>query len=100
MHLVGAALTFGVGALYVFAQTLLSYHMQPHIHSKSMFWTRLSLGLWTLASIISSILHRHHHKMPQGIVGLRHLSLCFLLDSASVRVVCDHVQHVTGSRGQ
>lgn len=57
MHLVGAVLTFGVGALYVFAQTLLSYHMQPHIHSKSMFWTRLSVGMWTLASIISSILH-------------------------------------------
>ncbi|KAA0711742.1 DNA damage-regulated autophagy modulator protein 2 [Triplophysa tibetana] len=32
MHLVGAVLTFGVGALYVFAQTLLSYRMQPHIH--------------------------------------------------------------------
>ncbi|XP_056615618.1 DNA damage-regulated autophagy modulator protein 2b [Triplophysa dalaica] len=53
MHLVGAVLTFGVGALYIFAQTLLSYHMQPHIHSKSMFWTRLSVGMWTLASIIS-----------------------------------------------
>lgn len=53
MHLVGAMLTFGIGALYVFVQTLLSYHMQPHIHSKSVFWTRLSVGVWTLASIIS-----------------------------------------------
>ncbi|KAK1800118.1 hypothetical protein P4O66_006599, partial [Electrophorus voltai] len=32
MHLVGAALTFGVGALYIVAQTLLSFWMQPHIH--------------------------------------------------------------------
>ncbi|TRY91910.1 hypothetical protein DNTS_029628 [Danionella cerebrum] len=56
MHLVGAALTFGVGALYVFLQTLLSYFMQPRIHSKSMFWTRLSIGAWTLASIVCSIL--------------------------------------------
>ncbi|XP_051551248.1 DNA damage-regulated autophagy modulator protein 2b [Myxocyprinus asiaticus] len=53
MHLVGAVLTFGVGALYIFVQTLLSYLMQPHVHSKTMFWTRLSVGIWTSASIIS-----------------------------------------------
>ncbi|KAG1946178.1 DNA damage-regulated autophagy modulator protein 2b [Pimephales promelas] len=53
MHLVGAVLTFGVGALYVFVQTLLSFLMQPHVHSKAVFWTRLSIGGWTLASIIS-----------------------------------------------
>lgn len=53
MHLVGAILTFGIGALYVFIQTALSYLMQPHIHSKTMFWTRLSFGIWTLSSIIS-----------------------------------------------
>ncbi|XP_026881211.1 DNA damage-regulated autophagy modulator protein 2b [Electrophorus electricus] len=53
MHLVGAALTFGVGALYIVAQTLLSFWMQPHIHSKRVFVTRLALGLWTLISIIS-----------------------------------------------
>lgn len=53
MHLVGAVLTFGVGALYIFVQTILSYYMQPHFHSKAMFWTRLSVGIWTLASIIS-----------------------------------------------
>lgn len=60
MHLVGAVLTFGVGALYVFVQTLLSFLMQPHVHSKAVFWTRLSIGGWTLASIISSILHPLH----------------------------------------
>ncbi|XP_051977722.1 DNA damage-regulated autophagy modulator protein 2b [Xyrauchen texanus] len=53
MHLVGAVLTFGVGALYILVQTLLSYLMQPHVHSKTMFWTRLSVGIWTSASIIS-----------------------------------------------
>lgn len=56
MHLVGAVLTFGIGALYILVQTLLSYSMQPHIHSKSMFVVRLCIGLWTLCSIISSIL--------------------------------------------
>ncbi|XP_073700527.1 DNA damage-regulated autophagy modulator protein 2-like [Garra rufa] len=52
MHLVGAILTFGVGALYILVQTALSYLMQPHIHSKSVFWTRLSVCFWTFTSII------------------------------------------------
>ncbi|KAI2642966.1 DNA damage-regulated autophagy modulator 2 [Labeo rohita] len=53
MHLVGAMLTFGVGALYILVQTVLSYLMQPHIHSKTMFWTRLSICVWTFTSIVS-----------------------------------------------
>lgn len=56
MHLVGAVLTFGVGALYILVQTLLSHHMQPHIHSKTTYLVRLGIGVWTLCSIISSIL--------------------------------------------
>lgn len=57
MHLVGAVLTFGVGALYILVQTLLSLKMQPHIHSKSIYLARLGIGVWTLCSIISSILN-------------------------------------------
>ncbi|XP_044027906.1 DNA damage-regulated autophagy modulator protein 2-like [Siniperca chuatsi] len=53
MHLVGAMLTFGVGALYILVQTLLSLYMQPHIHSKSTYLVRLGIGVWTLSSIIS-----------------------------------------------
>ncbi|KAL0978088.1 hypothetical protein UPYG_G00165730 [Umbra pygmaea] len=53
MHLVGAILTFGVGALYILVQTLVSLYMQPHIHGKGIFWVRLSIGVWTFASIIS-----------------------------------------------
>ncbi|XP_047661471.1 DNA damage-regulated autophagy modulator protein 2b isoform X2 [Tachysurus fulvidraco] len=53
MHLVGAVLTFGVGALYILTHTLVSYHMQPHIHTKQVFWIRLIIGLWTFSSIIS-----------------------------------------------
>uniref|UniRef100_A0A8C7WD84 DNA-damage regulated autophagy modulator 2b n=1 Tax=Oncorhynchus mykiss TaxID=8022 RepID=A0A8C7WD84_ONCMY len=56
MHLVGAILTLGVGALYILVQTLVSLYMQPHVHGKSIFWVRLSVGVWTFASIISSIL--------------------------------------------
>ena len=57
MHLVGAVLTFGVGALYILVQVLLSLCMQPHVHGKNTFWVRLGVGLWTLTSIITSILY-------------------------------------------
>lgn len=56
VHLLGAILTFGIGALYVLIQTLLSLKMQPHIHSKTVYQARLGIGVWTLCSIISSIL--------------------------------------------
>lgn len=56
MHLVGAILTFGFGALYILLQSVLSYYMQPHIHSRTIYLLRLCIGFWTLGSIFSSIL--------------------------------------------
>ncbi|XP_060925571.1 DNA damage-regulated autophagy modulator protein 2b [Limanda limanda] len=53
MHLLGAVLTFGVGALYILVQALLSLKMQPHVHSRSIYLIRLGIGVWTLGSIIS-----------------------------------------------
>ncbi|KAM9860346.1 DNA damage-regulated autophagy modulator protein 2b [Aulostomus maculatus] len=53
MHLVGAVLTFGVGALYILIQTLVSLFMQPHVHSRTIYLVRLAIGVWTLSSIIS-----------------------------------------------
>ncbi|KAG7248616.1 hypothetical protein CRUP_002320 [Coryphaenoides rupestris] len=53
MHIVGAVMTFGIGALYIVVQSLLSFHMQPHLHSKTIFSIRLSIAVWTIASIIS-----------------------------------------------
>ncbi|XP_028302715.1 DNA damage-regulated autophagy modulator protein 2-like isoform X2 [Gouania willdenowi] len=52
VHILGAALTFGVGALYILVQTLLSLHMHPHVHSRGVYLVRLAVGLWTLVSII------------------------------------------------
>ncbi|XP_033830165.1 DNA damage-regulated autophagy modulator protein 2b [Periophthalmus magnuspinnatus] len=52
IHLLGAVLTFGVGALYILVQTLVSFWMQPEVHSKSLFKTRLMLTAWTFSSII------------------------------------------------
>ncbi|XP_013871511.1 DNA damage-regulated autophagy modulator protein 2b [Austrofundulus limnaeus] len=53
MHLVGAAMTFGVGALYIMIQTVISLYMHPHIHSRTMYLVRLGIGVCTLCSIIS-----------------------------------------------
>ncbi|KAG7251950.1 LOW QUALITY PROTEIN: hypothetical protein CRUP_002182, partial [Coryphaenoides rupestris] len=56
MHIVGAVMTFGIGALYIVVQSLLSFHMQPHLHSKTIFSIRLSIAVWTIAThIISTI---------------------------------------------
>ncbi|XP_056293318.1 DNA damage-regulated autophagy modulator protein 2b [Pseudoliparis swirei] len=52
MHLVGAVLTFGVGALYILVQTQLSLRMQPLLHSRNAFLVRLAIGVWTLGSIV------------------------------------------------
>uniref|UniRef100_A0A8D0GSL7 DNA damage regulated autophagy modulator 2 n=1 Tax=Sphenodon punctatus TaxID=8508 RepID=A0A8D0GSL7_SPHPU len=53
MHVVGACLTFGIGAIYFLVQTILSYKMQPEIHSKAIFWIRLIVLLWCGLSIVS-----------------------------------------------
>ncbi|XP_076214349.1 DNA damage-regulated autophagy modulator protein 2 isoform X2 [Aptenodytes patagonicus] len=53
IHVVGACLTFGVGAIYMMVQTVLSYLMQPEVHSKDIFWIRLTMLLWCCSSIVS-----------------------------------------------
>ncbi|KFW63074.1 DNA damage-regulated autophagy modulator protein 2 [Pygoscelis adeliae] len=53
IHVVGACLTFGVGAIYMVVQTVLSYLMQPEVHSKDIFWIRLTMLLWCCSSIVS-----------------------------------------------
>ncbi|CAL9706605.1 unnamed protein product [Knipowitschia caucasica] len=52
VHLLGAVLSLGVGSLYVLVQTLISFYMQPTVHSKTMFQTRVLLTTWTYSSII------------------------------------------------
>ncbi|XP_074833953.1 DNA damage-regulated autophagy modulator protein 2 isoform X3 [Carettochelys insculpta] len=48
MHVIGACLTFGVGAIYILVQTILSYTMQQKI-----FWIRVTVLLWCGTSIAS-----------------------------------------------
>ncbi|CAB1329571.1 unnamed protein product, partial [Coregonus sp. 'balchen'] len=52
VHLLGAGLTFGCGALYILVQTGVSYHMQPRFHGRDILWARTAVGLWTMASVI------------------------------------------------
>ncbi|XP_003220625.1 DNA damage-regulated autophagy modulator protein 2 [Anolis carolinensis] len=51
MHVIGACITFGIGAIYILIQTILSYKMQPGIHGKGIFWIRLAVLLWCALSI-------------------------------------------------
>ncbi|XP_061487808.1 DNA damage-regulated autophagy modulator protein 2 isoform X2 [Rhineura floridana] len=53
MHVIGACLTFGIGAIYILVQTIISYKMQPGIHGKGIFWIRLTVLLWCASSIAS-----------------------------------------------
>ncbi|KAJ8016446.1 hypothetical protein DPEC_G00007290 [Dallia pectoralis] len=52
VHLLGAGLTFGCGALYILVQTVMSYQMQPRFHGHDILLARTTVGLWTIASII------------------------------------------------
>lgn len=56
VHVCGAVLAFSMGSFYMFVQTILSYQMQPKIHSKQVFWVRLLLVIWCGVSALSSIL--------------------------------------------
>uniref|UniRef100_A0A8C3VMT2 DNA damage regulated autophagy modulator 2 n=1 Tax=Catagonus wagneri TaxID=51154 RepID=A0A8C3VMT2_9CETA len=55
VHVCGAILTFGMGSLYMFVQTILSYQMQPKIHGKQVFWIRLLLVIWCGVSALSML---------------------------------------------
>ncbi|XP_074044500.1 DNA damage-regulated autophagy modulator protein 2 isoform X1 [Macrotis lagotis] len=54
-HICGAVLTFGLGSFYMFVQTILSYKMQPKIHSKQVFWIRLVVVIWCGVSAFSML---------------------------------------------
>ncbi|KAJ8257200.1 hypothetical protein GJAV_G00183000 [Gymnothorax javanicus] len=56
MHTMGAVVTFGVGALYIFVQAAMSHRMHPRVHGKGVFWLRLGVGLWTSISMLSMLI--------------------------------------------
>lgn len=80
-------------------QTILSYLMQPELHSKDIFWARLAVFLWSCSSILSSILclgtgtktqqspqdlHllelNHHHRPQESLIV--HPIVCPILYSS------------------
>uniref|UniRef100_A0A6I8N934 CWH43-like N-terminal domain-containing protein n=1 Tax=Ornithorhynchus anatinus TaxID=9258 RepID=A0A6I8N934_ORNAN len=74
VHITGAVLTFGPGALYIFTQTILSYKMQPKIHGRHIFWIRLIVVIWCGVSAFSSILCREIRR-KQGSREIRSVVL-------------------------
>lgn len=83
MHMLGAVLTFGVGAVYILVQTLISLYMQPQFHSRTIYLVRLCIGVWTLCSIISSILSHGRKQFGWNGVAVRVRGVmrqCFFFD--------------------
>ncbi|KAM6044355.1 DNA damage-regulated autophagy modulator protein 2 isoform 2-T2 [Chlamydotis macqueenii] len=76
IHVVGACLTFGVGAIYMLVQTVLSYLMQPEVHSKDVFWIRLTVLLWCFSSIVSSILLLCRVAIKQSSLHSLNCAIC------------------------
>lgn len=56
IHECGGVLAFSMGSLYTFVQTILSYQMQPKIHSKQVFWVRLLLTVWCGVSAFTMLI--------------------------------------------
>ena len=56
VHLTGALLVFGVGTLYAFIQTGLSYQMYPEFNGVRVCRVRLFISCLALAGLIVSIL--------------------------------------------
>ncbi|XP_049621750.1 DNA damage-regulated autophagy modulator protein 2 [Suncus etruscus] len=56
VHIFGATLTFGMGSIYMFVQTIVSYRMQPKIHGKQVFWIRLLIVIWCGVSAFSMMI--------------------------------------------
>ncbi|XP_044303444.1 DNA damage-regulated autophagy modulator protein 2 [Varanus komodoensis] len=67
VHVFGSCLAFGIGAIYILVQTILSYKMQPGIHGKNIFWIRLTVLLWCALSILNMLISSAVlHSGPYG----------------------------------
>ncbi|XP_055440751.1 DNA damage-regulated autophagy modulator protein 2 isoform X2 [Capricornis sumatraensis] len=69
VHVCGAVLTFGMGSLYMFVQTILSYQMQPKIHGKQVFWIRLLLVIWCGGYVLHMITTAAEWSMSLSFFG-------------------------------
>ncbi|KAL5006243.1 hypothetical protein ScPMuIL_015049 [Solemya velum] len=56
VHIIGAAMVFGVGVLYEVIQTMLTYHMYPEYNGLYICRVRLTICILSFASMIISIL--------------------------------------------
>lgn len=58
MHILGAALVFGVGVLYELIQTMLTYHMYPEYNGLYICRVRLTICIVSMACMVLSILYQ------------------------------------------
>ena len=56
VHLIGAMMAFGLGTIYCWIQTYMSYKMRPMMNTTCMCHTRLIICIVTTVSFIGSIL--------------------------------------------
>ena len=52
MHLVGAALAFGLGTLYELVQAYITYKMYPEVNGKYIFHFRLAIAVLSVLILI------------------------------------------------
>ncbi|XP_028613186.1 DNA damage-regulated autophagy modulator protein 2 isoform X3 [Grammomys surdaster] len=69
VHVCGAVLAFSMGSFYMFVQTILSYQMQPKIHSKQVFWVRLLLVIWCGGYVLHMITTAAEWSMSFSFFG-------------------------------
>ncbi|KAL3843026.1 hypothetical protein ACJMK2_020984 [Sinanodonta woodiana] len=70
VHVTGAALVFGVGVLYEFVQTALSFHMCPNFNGKLICRVRLAISIISfIAMIIAFSAAGVSHYENQSVAG-------------------------------
>ena len=56
VHLIGAILAFGLGNVYCWMQSAMSYRLHPHLNTRGVAHARALLSALTTLTFISSIL--------------------------------------------
>lgn len=67
VHLIGALMVFGVGALYAILQTIISYKMYPEYNGLSVCRIRAAISCFSSICFITSILLlSDNHILEEG----------------------------------
>lgn len=64
VHVVGALLAFGVGTLYEFIQTYISYKMHPEVNDKKICHIRLAFSVLSMIFLLTTTIATSFAKVP------------------------------------